>query len=138
MTTTYKILAWANSLLVVVALIAVGNINNGSKLGGLVHNIQETFDEGIAVDGTEVISGTGDITTTDDLIVTDDATVSGGNLTVTTSNSATSTASLGCIQTTATSTATPVKVRFSIASTTLTTAGVTSNGLMAWSYGNCP
>lgn len=28
-------------------------------LGGRIHNIQESFDEGIAVDGTEIISGTG-------------------------------------------------------------------------------
>jgi hypothetical protein len=31
-------------------------------LGGSIHNIQESFDEGIAVDGTEVISGTGGFT----------------------------------------------------------------------------
>ena len=76
MTTTYKTLAWVNALLVVVALIAVGNINKGG-LGGLVHNVQETFDEGIAVDGTEVISGTGDFAATDDLTVADDATITG-------------------------------------------------------------
>lgn len=29
------------------------------NLAGLIHNTQESFDEGIAVDGTEVISGTG-------------------------------------------------------------------------------
>lgn len=30
-----------------------------ATLGGLIHNIQESFDAGIAVDGTEVITGTG-------------------------------------------------------------------------------
>lgn len=33
-------------------------------LGGRIHNIQESFDEGISVDGTQVISGTGVITGT--------------------------------------------------------------------------
>jgi hypothetical protein len=32
-------------------------------VGGSVHNIQESFDEGIAVDGVELISGTGQIIT---------------------------------------------------------------------------
>lgn len=34
-------------------------LSEGEVLGGRIHNIQESFDEGIAVDGTEVISGTG-------------------------------------------------------------------------------
>ena len=32
----------------------------GESLGGLIHNIQESFDAGIAVGGTEVINSSGD------------------------------------------------------------------------------
>jgi hypothetical protein len=35
-----------------------------APVGGLIHNVQESFDEGIAVDGTEVISGTGGVSFT--------------------------------------------------------------------------
>lgn len=62
--------------------VVIPSSQGDQLIGGLVHNIQETFDEGIAVDGTEVISGTGqikplaglDITgnvTSTDLITTD-------------------------------------------------------------------
>lgn len=65
----------------------------------------------------------------------------GGTLTVTTSNSATSTASLGCIQTTATSTATPIKFVMQ-ATTTQGIAGQVAanvgNFVVLGQYGNCP
>ena len=64
---------------------------------------------------------------------TGDATVSGGTLNVTTSNTATSTAIIGCVQTYATSTATPWR---SIASSTATIEGV--DGVMLLQYGSCP
>ncbi len=67
----------------------------------------------------------GDITTGDDLTVTDDATVSGGSLVVTTSNSATSTVAVGCIQMYATSTASAFKLV--IAQTGTTTTAYTGN-----------
>lgn len=63
----------------------------------------------------------------------------GGDLTITTSNAATSTASVGCIQTTATSTATPI--RLTIGSTpqaTTTFKGTTSNFFVLAQYGTCP
>ncbi len=46
-------------------------------LGGLIHNIQESFDEGIAVDGTEVISGTGKISVLAGLDITGNVTTTG-------------------------------------------------------------
>jgi len=55
-------------------------------------------------------------------------------LTVNTSNTATSTISLGCIQTTATSTATPVRF---VASTTSLVNGV-STGVVLVQFGSCP
>ena len=60
MTKEIKLLIGAGvvSVLLIVALLIVGGRVEPS-VGGEVHNTQETFDEGIAVDGTERISGTG-------------------------------------------------------------------------------
>ena len=72
--------------------------------------------------------------------------VTGGTVAVTSGNSATSTLTVGCIQTYATSTATAVKLRF-FASTTLNIDGAAvtnvhgpdrQQGLVLWSYGTCP
>lgn len=61
-------------------------------------------------------------------------------LTVTTTNSATSTSALGCIQTVATSTATPIALVFSTVATSSTNVanGQTPNGFVLWKYGSCP
>ncbi len=63
-----------------------------------------------------------------------------GNLTVTTTNAATSTASVGCVQTVATSTATPVKfiIGSANASASSTVTSVTNQGYVTWAYGTCP
>lgn len=50
-----------------------------------------------------------------------------GNLVVTTANTATSSVQAGCYQTTATSTATPIKLQ-----------ATTTPGIAYWSYGTCP
>jgi len=60
------------------------------------------------------------------------------NLTVTTTNTATSTTKVGCVQTYATSTATPIKLAFGAANQATTTFGTAGIGLVAWLYGNCP
>jgi hypothetical protein len=74
-----------------------------------------------------------------DLTVGDDAIISGGSLSLTTSNTATSSVSVGCIQTTATSTLTPVKLLIGSSGATTTYANASlSNGLVAWAYGTCP
>lgn len=73
------------------------------------------------------------------------ATTLSSTLTQTTSNTATSTAEFGCVESTATSTASPIKVMY-IASTTIggsvvSTAGFgggTAQGLVLWGFGNCP
>lgn len=49
------------------------------------------------------------------------------NLVVTTADTATSSVQVGCIQTTATSTATPIKLQ-----------ATTTPGTAYWSYGKCP
>lgn len=45
-------------------LIGVGFKKDKIAFGGLIHNVTESFDEGIAVDGTTRISGTGGATFT--------------------------------------------------------------------------
>lgn len=86
------------------------------------------------------LSVTGATTFTGVSTHTGDVTFNGGNgaLVVTSTNTATSSIAVGCVEMAATSTATKVRLLFSIASTTLTTSGLTSNGLMAWGYGTCP
>ena len=60
-------------------------------------------------------------------------------LIVTTTDTATSTAQVGCIQTTATSTATPIRLVIgSIATSSATYRGTNTNGLIGWQYGTCP
>ena len=82
-------------------------------------NVQKNFSEGIAVTGA--ITGTGAAT------IGGDTTVGGGTLNVTTSNSATSTLVVGCIEFYATSTATALRF---LASTT--------PRAMVYEYGACP
>lgn len=61
-----------------------------------------------------------------------------GTLTQSTTNTATTSAKVGCIQTTATSTATPVRFTLSPFTGTTTTQGAVSNFLVAAQYGTCP
>ena len=69
-------------------------------------------------------------------------TISGSakTLTVTTANSATSTAIVGCIQTYATSTDTPVKLIMGSqnAEATTTITNTTVAGYVVWAFGSCP
>ena len=63
-----KILIITATICVMVGLI-VGSLfgiflTRTTPMGGLVHNVLETFDEGIAVDGTTIIDGDGAITST--------------------------------------------------------------------------
>lgn len=78
----------------------------------------------------ELTGASGDLTVGDDATISDDLTVSGGVLNVTTTNTATSSLTVGCIQTTATSTATPVRL-----SATTTAAGGTYLMVV---FGTCP
>ncbi|OGG63080.1 hypothetical protein A3C21_04560 [Candidatus Kaiserbacteria bacterium RIFCSPHIGHO2_02_FULL_59_21] len=74
-----------------------------------------------------------------DLTLTGDGTVSGGTLTLTTTNAATSTLVVGCIQMYATSTETPGKLTLVSDLGTASTTG--ANGLYfnpVWTFGSCP
>ncbi len=59
-----SLLSGAAILLIGLIIGVVGSGGSQVQMGGLIHNIQESFDEGIAVDGTEVISGTGGVSFT--------------------------------------------------------------------------
>ena len=99
-----------------------------------------------ALNGNIATAGT--LTVTGASTLTGDVTMSGGNggLVITTSNSATSTVEVGCIQTYATSTASPIKQMFFASSTlnidgasiTAGFGGGTLSGLILWGFGTCP
>lgn len=96
------------------------------------------FPNGLSTDSTSPVAGevrTTDLTVTDDVVVTDDMTVSGGSFNLATSNTATSSAIIGCVQQYATSTATAWKFVI-VASSTQMAPGY--NGLVYANYGTCP
>ena len=104
------------------------------------------YNDGYASAKGITLTGANADLTVDDFTVTDDATISGGSLVVTTSNSATSTVQVGCVQTVATSTASPIKVMYFASSTlnidgasvTAGFGGGTSQGMVLWGFGTCP
>ena len=98
-----------------------------------------TISTNIVTEGTLSVTG---IST-----LTGDVTMSGGDgaLTLTTTNSATSTIAVGCVGTYATSTDTAIHLTFATAqlATTTSQGGTgdttgTYGGLVAWRYGACP
>jgi len=119
------------NVLFVVAGVIVGllfaTMFGGSNTGGVYSNVQKDFSEGISVDGTVVIDGSGNI---DAPITSTTGTFSGtltvgDDVTVTTTNTATSTIEFGCWDSYATSTDTAVRL------------SATSTGTAIWVYGSC-
>lgn len=56
----YKILSGALGLiLIIAAILCVVDANRTPALGGTIHNVAESFDAGILVNGTEVINSSG-------------------------------------------------------------------------------
>lgn len=111
--------------LIVVVLIAVG--------GYLYPQGQQSVNLGAA--GTRFPSGISANTNSPSV----SGQLRGTTLLLDTSNSATSTAALGCIQTYATSTATAVRfVIGSIATSSTSYTGTNTIGLVGWQYGTCP
>lgn len=131
-----KTIQWIIGVIAIVALILslqglIGD-NNQSELLGATGT---RFPNGLSADTISPIVGQLRGTT---LSLTGASTF-GGTMTVTTSNTATSTLKVGCIQTTATSTATAVRFVLSSAGTTTPTFGAgTANGGVSWQYGTCP
>ncbi len=93
------------------------------------------FPNGISADRTSPIAGQVRGTT----LLTTGASTFGGTGTFTTTNTATSTVVVGCIQTTATSTASPVRLVFSSIATSSPTFNPSNTiGLVGWQFGTCP
>lgn len=116
--------------LIVVAIIAIGGYfypQVGSKLGAILDTsyfdyFQASTSGGFKVGSNTIINGS-------------------GNISQPTTNTATSTATVGCVQTYATSTATAVRMTFSLPSqnaATTTSQGGSSIGNVVWQYGVCP
>jgi hypothetical protein len=135
-----KIISW---VAIVIALIAVvlsvvglvgGNTNRPVEFGAS----GTRFPNGISADTTSPIAGQVRGTT----LTTTGASTFGGTVTVTTSNTATSSTRLGCIQGVATSTASPIVIEFSTAFLSTSTfsgaTGATGGGLVVWNFGTCP
>ena len=117
----------------------------------LVVDAASTISTNLATGGTLTVDGastlTGNVTAAGTLAVTGastltgDVTMSGGSgaLVITTTNAATSTIQVGCIQTTATSTETPVRLVLSSAASSTPTFGAgNAVGGVSWQYGTCP
>ena len=121
-----------------VAGVVIGYFAVGPTFGGVYNQVSNTFREGLNAGTTNqfTVSSAGVVSTSGTLAA---GAITGTGLTVTTTNAATSTTSVGCVQTTATSTATPIKLEFSTGSTTVgLPAGTAGNGLVSWRYGSCP
>lgn len=131
-----KIIQWVIGAVAVLALILslmslVGGNQSAPAVAGTTNLDTLELSEDLIV--------TDDITVLDDLTVTDDVTISGGSVTITTSNTATSTVILGCIQQYATSTATPIRFEISTTTSLATYSGGSApNGGVSWRYGTCP
>jgi hypothetical protein len=145
----------------VIAGVVIGFIAaqlQSKTFGGVYSQITQHFYNGLdaGTTGQFAVSSTGAITTSAALtstaaatftgLTTSATTTAGGNVDVTTTNAATSTVIVGCVQTYATSTATPIKQMFFASSTlnidgasiTAGFGGGTQQGIVLWGYGKCP
>jgi len=120
-----KIHEWVNTglIVLVLALVLVGG--QSASFGSSSTTSSTITAAGFTTTGTLSAE---QVTSTDDATITDDLTVSGGTLTVTTSNTATSSAIVGCIQMPATSTATQYKLVIANVATTTVTFGYGTAG----------
>ncbi len=126
---------WLNTgLIVLVAVLVLVGGNQSASFGASGTRMPN----GISADTTSPIAGQvrGTTLTSTGLATLASATVT-GTLTQSTTNAATTSAALGCIQTTATSTATPIRFLIGTSGATTTVSG-TSQGVITWGYGSCP
>lgn len=107
--------------------------NAGQSLQGTTNYDQLDVTDGYSVDGTTVIDGDGNV----DAPITTTSITASGDITQSTSNTATTSAAFGCIETVATSTETAIHIVFSALSATSTFGG-TADGIAAWAFGSCP
>jgi hypothetical protein len=141
-----KIHEWVNSagILAILILVLVGGQSAAFGASGT------RFPNGLSTNSTSPVAGELQTTTLEvdstasfesTATFTGDVTLNGGDdgLIITTTNSATSSIEVGCIQMYATSTASPWRLAFSsIASTTALYGGGTSDVAMMAQYGTCP
>lgn len=131
-----KIHEWVNTglILLVAILVLVGSQSvPPAQVGGASDSGWDATGSGcISVDGTCIIDASGNLDGA--ITTTADATFGGGAnaITVTTSNSATSSMTVGCINMYATSTATSLK--FAVP----TSANASSTFVLAGTFGTCP
>lgn len=114
-------------IIAIIALVTPAAKSNTPGFGGVTNYDALTLDNG------DLTLTNGNITLTNGNITNSTA---GKTLTLTTSNTATSTLKVGCIQMNATSTATNIRLLFSASATT--TISGTAAGTVAWGYGTCP
>lgn len=147
MTTLQK---WAGVLALVAVVIAIGAYwypkVGGTSFGTAVDCGSTTCFTTLGAltsfqdDGTAQFNGAATFasTVTFSGAITNAATSTTKNIVVTTSNTATSSIQVGCIQTTATSTATPVHFSLTVSQTASTTFDGTGQGNVMWQFGKCP
>lgn len=123
------------------------NVTGVSTLAGLVSSASSTFTGALQASSTLQATGAttlfGTLSVTGASTLTGDITGGGGSgaLTLTTTNAATSTATIGCVQTYATSTDTPVRLELTTSAVSTTThrqGAAQIGGTMVWIFGTCP
>lgn len=130
-----KINKWLPLITVILVVLVLVGGNQSAGFGGT------RTQNGLSADSTSPIAGEvrGTTLTSTGLATLSSVTVT-GTLTQSTTNSATTTAAVGCIQTVATSTATKIRLIIGTANTgassTASTAAV--GGFVTWGYGSCP
>jgi len=112
----------------------VGAFTTTGGITGFLSSASSTVNGAFAATGAATLLST--------LAVTGDVTLSGGagGLDITTSNTATSSATIGCVTMYATSTATPVRVVLGTGQVSTTTSAATAaviGGTMFWTFGAC-
>lgn len=125
-----KIKEWSGVVaLVILAIMILPSLFTNPTFGGGTR-----YPNGISADTTSPVAG--EVRGTD-LTITDDATISGGVLNVPTAANATSTATVGCVNSYPTSSATVIHLAYNTTSSTSTVEGQ-SNGMVGFKYGICP
>lgn len=125
---------------------AAGGLLIENYIPAIMYNGGYASAKPITLSGADGDITTGDdLTVTDeafvlnDLTVTDDVNIVGRLLNVSSSNTSTSTITVGCYESNATSSATAVRLVFStVATSSPTYTGTNTVGLIGWQYGNCP
>ena len=122
--------------IVIAIFVSLGGTQAFGKASGPAHMQIESFLQGLTVGARDQFSltNTGVLTTSGDITSTGGADA----LVLTSSNSATSSATIGCIDTYATSTATPIQFVIGNSVVGTTTYQGTGVGSVQWKYGLCP